>query len=50
MLGCSYSYCIVFLFLQYNAHTANESKAPFFSEKQVLTYEIADKMLRIPVL
>ena len=49
-LGCGFSDCIAFLFPRYNAHTASVSIVLFFSEKQVLTFENADKTLCIPVL
>lgn len=49
-LGCGLCYYIAFLFPQCSGHIANGLAALFFSEKQVLTFEIADKTLRIPVL
>ena len=48
-LGCDLFDCIVFLFPRYSGYIANGSKAPFSPKKQVLTFENADKTLRVPV-
>ena len=49
-LGYGFTYDIAFLFLQCSGYIVNGSKAFFFPEKQVLTFEIENKTLRIPVL